>query len=108
MGALWVYTAWQLQALHSQATYANPEEGMRHLIAANYSGVDRVEIVHVGKEIFDDLWFVEAQVWTTSRADGNGFSGRPYDNPGCFFLRMQDGWAFVPEGEFPQIIAFCK
>ena len=60
------------------------------------------------KEIFDNLWFVEAHVWAASRSDGKGFSGRDYDNPGCFFLRVQNGWVFIPEGKFPEIIAFGK
>jgi len=112
MGAIltttWAYSARQLQALKEQTVYATPEEGTRELIARYYSGVNKVEIVHAGREIFDDLWFVEAHIWAASRSDGKGFSGRDYDNPGWFFLRVQNGWAFVPEGKFPEIIAFGK
>ena len=103
-----VYSAGQLRALKVQAVYANPEDGMRTLIASGYSGVNKVEIVHIGREMFDDLWYVEAHVWAESRSDGKGFCGRAYDNPGSFFLHVEDGWVFVPEGKFPEIIAFGK
>lgn len=78
---------------------------MRALIADSYSSVSRVEILHADKEIFEDLWFVEARVWAASRADGKGFSDQDSDNPGSFFLRVHNGWAFVPEGKCPEIIA---
>ena len=103
-----VYSAGQLRALKAQAVYANPEDGMRKLISSSYSGVNKVEIVHVGREMFDDLWYVEAHIWAENRSDGKGFCGRAYDNPGSFFLHVEDGWVFIPEGKFPEIIAFGK
>jgi len=106
--ATWVYSVGQLRTLKGRTVYATPENGMRELIANYHSGVERVEIIHAGKEIFNDLWFVEAHVWAATRSDGRGFSGRAYDNPGWFFLRVQNGWVFVPEGKFPEIIAFGK
>lgn len=102
----WVYSARQLRALRGQAVYAALEDGTRELIARYYSGVEEIEIVHANKSIFDALWFVEAHVWAASRSDGRGFSSRDYDNPGWYFLRVQDGWVFVPEGKSPEIIAF--
>ena len=102
------YSTRQLRALKGQAVYATPEDGMHELIANYYSSVDKIEIAHAGKKIFNDLWFVEAHVWAATRSDGKGFSGRDYDNPGWFFLRVQNGWVFVPEGKFPVIIAFGK
>ena len=103
--ALYAYSASQVRALNSQTAYANPEDGMRALIADSYSGVSKVEILHADKEIFEDLWFVEARVWAASRVDGKGFSDQDSDNPGSFFLRVHNGWAFVPEGKCPEIIA---
>ena len=104
----WAYSARQLQIVRGQPVYATPEKGTRELIACSYSGVNKVEIVHAGREIFDDLWFVEAHVWAASRSDGKGFSGQDYDKPGWFFLRVQNGWVFMPEDKFPEIIAFGK
>lgn len=103
--ALYTYSATQMRALNSQTAYANPEDGMRAMIADSYSGVTRVEILHADKEIFEDLWFVEARVWAASRVDGRVFSDRDSDNPGYFFLRVHKGWAFVSEGKCPEIIA---
>jgi len=82
LATTWVYSIGQLRALEGQVIYATPEDGMRELIASYYSGVDKVEIVHSEKEIFDDLLFVEAHVWAASRSDGKRLSGRDYDNPG--------------------------
>ena len=104
----WAYSVRQLQDLQDQTVYASPEAGTSELVVSHYSGVDKVDIVHADKEIFDDLWFVEAYVWAASRSDGKGFVDRDYDNPGWYFLRVQDGWLFVPEAKHPLIIAFGK
>ena len=106
--ATWVYSAKQLQALRGQEVYVTPEKGAQELIARYYSGVNKVEIVHAGREIFEELWFVEVRVWAAKRYDGKGFSNRDYDNPGWFFLHVQNGWIFVPESKFPEIVAFGK
>lgn len=81
---------------------------MQELIANHYSGVERADRVHAGENIFADLWFVEAHVWAAGRSDERGFAHRGYDNPGWYFLRVQDGWVFVPEGRLPEVIAFGK
>ena len=106
--ATWVYSAKQLQALNDQEVYVTPEKGAQELIVRYYSGVKKVEIVHAGQETFEELWFVEVRVWAAKRNYGKGFSGRDYDNPGWFFLHVQNGWVFVPESKFPEIIAFGK
>ena len=103
--AIYTYSATQVRALSSQTAYANPEDGMRALIADSYTGVSKVEILHADKEIFEDLWFVEARVRAASRVDGKAFSGQDSDNPGSFFLRVHNGWVFVPEGKCPELIA---
>jgi len=106
--ATWVYSTKQLQALRGQEVYVTPEKGAQELIARYYLGVNKVEIVHAEREIFEELWFVEVRVWAAKRSDGKGFSDGDYDNPGWFFLRVQNGWVFVPESKCPEIIAFGK
>ena len=106
--ATWVYSTKQLQSLRGQEVYVTPEKGAQGLIARYYSSVNKVEIVHAGREIFEELWFVEVRVWASKRFDGKGFSNGDYDKPGWFFLHVQNGWSFVPESEFPEIIAFGK
>ena len=103
-----LFSAGQLRRLKGQAVYATPEDGMQELIASHYSGVERVDIIRTGKSIFPDLWFVEAHVWAGGRSDGKGFASQGYDNPGWYFLRVRNGWIFVPEGSFPEAIAFGK
>ena len=106
--ATWVYSTKQLQALRGQEVYVTPEKGAQELVAQYYSSVNKVQIVHAGRELFEELWFVEVRVWAAKRSDGKGFSDRDYDNPGWFFLHVQNGWIFVPESKFPEIIAFGK
>jgi hypothetical protein len=106
--ATWVYSTKQLQALRGQEIYATPEKGAQDLIAQYYSSVNKVEIVHAGREIFEELWIVEVHVWASKRYDGKGFSDGDFDNPGWFFLHVQNGWVFVPESKFPELIAFGK
>jgi len=108
IAGLYVYSRGRLQTLLDQTVYASPEQGMRELVATWYSGVDRVEIVHADKEFFDDLRFVVAHVWAASRSDGKRFSGQDYDNPGCYFLRLKDGWVLVPESCLPWLVAIGK
>ena len=103
-----LFSAGQLRTLKRQAIYATPEDGMQELVASHYSGVKRVDIVHAGESIFTDLWFIEAHVWAAGRSDGKGFAHQGYDNPGWYFLRVQNGWVFVPENRLPEVIAFGK
>ena len=106
--ATWVYSTKQLHSLRGQEVYVTPEKGAQELIARYYSSVNKVEIVHAGREIFEELWFVEVRVWASKRFDGKGFSNGDYDKPGWFFLHVQNGWSFVPESKSPEIIAFGK
>jgi len=110
IAGVYAHSGAQLAALRGQTAYANPEQGMRALIAEHYTGIQKVEIVYAGQDLglLDDLWFVEAHVWADGRSDGKGFAGREYDNPGNFFLRLEDGWVMVPEGRFPEVIALGK
>ncbi len=107
-GGIPVYSTLQVRSLEARGVWESPQEGMRSMIERDYSRIDKVEIVQAGKEIFSDLWFVEARVWAERRVDGKGFKGSDYDNPGSFFLRVGDGWVFVPEGRFPWVIAFGR
>jgi hypothetical protein len=106
--ATWVYSSVELQTLRGQEVHVTPEKGAQDLIPRYYSGVNKVEIVHAKREIFEELWFVEVRVWADNRSDGKEFSNRNYDQPGWFFLHVQNGWIFVPESKFPEIIAFGK
>jgi len=105
LAGVYVHSRRQLQTLQSQTAYGSPEEGMRELVASWYSRVEEIEIVHAGGELLDDLWFVQAHVWAASRSGRKAFPGPDYDNPACFFLRLEDGWVLVPEGRSPYLVA---
>jgi len=68
-----IYSTKQLKILKQQPVYTNPEDGMRELVLNQYFEIDKVEIAHSGKEVFNDLYFVEVNVWATNRIDGKGF-----------------------------------
>lgn len=106
--SLGAYSGAQLEALQGQAIYASPEEDAQALVATLYSGVERVDLIHAGQSIVPDLWFVELHVWAASRSDGRGLASRDHDNPGWFFLRVPDGWVFIPEDRHPELVSLGK
>ncbi len=106
LGGAYIHSRAHLQALQSQAAYPSPEEGMRAFVADSYTGLQKVEIVHAGQDLplLPKLWFVEAWVWADRRADGKAVKTEG-DNPGCFFLRLEEGWVLVPESRCPELLA---
>ena len=106
LGTVFIHSRRQLQVLRGQAKYASPEIGMRALVTEWYIGLQKVKIVHAGLALplLDKLYFVEARVWADDRIDGR-MMYPDGDNPGCFFLRLDDGWVLVPEGRRPILTA---
>ncbi|MBU1922149.1 hypothetical protein KKD84_02905, partial [Patescibacteria group bacterium] len=92
----------------NQEVYTTPEDGMRAIVNNYYSNIDKIEIAHSDNEMLDNLWFVEARVWATSRSDGKGMTGEDCDNLGNFFLRVDGGWVHLPESKKPLLTAFGK
>jgi hypothetical protein len=106
----WGYTSVQLAIARSGGVFPSPEEGMRSLVEGGYEGLERIEIRYAGPNSPDGLqphvWYVIADVWARSRADGSPVANRfrDHDNPGSFFLETQEGWVHVPEGAFPELV----
>ncbi len=103
--SLAAYSWAQTRALEEHPVYAAPEEGAAALVAQLYSDMERVDIVYANESVFPHLWFVETHVWAAERSDGTPLSARGYDNPGWFFLRLQNGWVFVAEDRLPELVA---
>jgi len=105
LGGVYLYARAQMPALRGRTPYASPEEAMQALIADQYSGVQKVEIVRSGPDmpVVGNLWFIEARVWADARRDGKAMPAEG-DNPGCFFLHLSQGWVFVPEGQYPELL----
>jgi len=98
----------QLRIAREKGIYPNPEAGMRDRIDQGYRGIQKVEIESSGTNSFDGsqphIWFVIAKVWANSRADGSPLHGRGYDYPGVFFVHVNGGWVYMPEGAFPMLV----
>ncbi|MFQ5905560.1 MAG: hypothetical protein ACE5JA_03215 [bacterium] len=102
------YTVTQLDALGKETKYESPEEGAHALARKRYLDIEMVEIVSArGKYGFDDLEMVVAHVWARALADGRSFGLEDYDNVALFFLELEGGWVYVPEGK-AQLVAIGK
>jgi len=112
VGTSWFYTVTRLESARRWGVYASAEQGMRDKIARGYQGIEKIEIVSAGTNSFDGsdphVWYVMANVWAERRSDGGlvGGAGSDHDVPGSFFLHTRDGWVWMPEGAFPEVIGF--
>ena len=108
----WNYTSDQLHAAGEMGVFSSAEEGMRTLITKNYIEYDDYQIIHSAANsnngINPHVWYVIACVWGGHRIDGSptGSEKHNYDQPGHFFLNTKEGWVYVPEGAFPELIGF--
>jgi len=104
----WFSTTLQLESSRSEGVYASAEEGMRALINHHYVGITSVEILSAGPNSFSGkqphVWYVIAEVRALRRADGSELGHNGCDAPGSFFLQARDGWVYVSEGSFPEIV----
>lgn len=93
-----LHAAREIEMLRRETRHATPTAGMRHM----YGGPRRlVEIVGQGcGEPFADLCYVVARVHIAG-------DQTPLER-GAYFLHLEDGWVFVPEGRVPEAIAFGK
>jgi hypothetical protein len=90
------YAAHKLDRLRGEPGYSSAEEAMRQMLLRDVPG-GRVRIVGVGKD-GPGLRYVVAGAWpaeTNPRAHG-----KPrLPEVGWFFLRMEQGWVYLPEGD---------
>ncbi len=106
----WWYTIWRLERAAQAGIYATPTAGMQALIEQNWRDIQKVEIEYAGPNRHDGqdphVGFVIAKVWAGSRSDGTpvGSKGEDYDYPGTFFVHIQQGWVWVPEGDNPEFM----
>lgn len=107
----WLHMFLTLETAKREGVYATPEDGMRARVEKSWIGVERVEIDYAGPNAHDGsnphVWFVTAKVWAARRGDGKPVSRQGYDLAGSFFLRVQDGWVHVAEGQLPALVGSC-
>jgi hypothetical protein len=108
----WSYTTGVLRSARAQGVYPSAEDGMRAHISKYYVQPRDSQIIYAGTNSFDgsdpEVWYVIACIWGGTRADGSpvGSARHVYDQPGLFFVATRDGWVYVPESAFPQVLAF--
>lgn len=83
---------------------------MQSTIEFCYAGIEKIIIEHAGKNSYmresPHFWYVVARVRTDLQVGGAPVSnGRSdFNFPGAFFIRTRQGWVFVSERAFPELI----
>jgi len=109
-GSAWLYTTSQLTLAKSRGIYESPEAGMLAMIKKSYGDISQATIEYSGPNSrngkLPHVWFVVARVKADQRTDGKpvGNNRTRYEYPGLFYLKIREGWVFVPEGAFPVLI----
>lgn len=88
------YAAGKLESLRSKPGYVSAEQAMREMLLRDHWG-GTVEIVAGGND-GPGLRYVVARVWPVKAA--GGADGKPRE-VGSYFLRMDQGWVYLPEDE---------
>ena len=106
----WDYTSAQLSIAHAKGVYSSAEQGMLAHAEKYYTADRQVKILYAGTNSFDGsrphIWYVIAEIHASARADGSELGHNGCDAPGSFFVQTREGWVFIPEGTFPELIGF--
>ncbi len=94
--ALWSYSSQEIEKLSRQPAFGTIEEGAELMAGNYYPGAEATRIVHAASEVFDTLQYVVLDIRLSTGEERN---------PGWFFLRVGDGWRFLPEGRWPHAVA---
>ena len=106
-GCLWIYAASQLALAKNDGVYPTVEEAVIAINSRGWGGakVIRIENVHAEPNRFDGsqphVWFGGATVQFDRIPQGGH---RDWELAGSFYIHIRDGWVFVPEGAFPELI----
>jgi hypothetical protein len=94
--------------------YETPQQGVIAMANKGYCGVEKVDIRSAGPNAFDGsnphIWYVIFRVYAKNRVPCDlqhpGYVLPPgqSEGGGYFFLNTVDGWVWMPEGRFPQIV----
>jgi hypothetical protein len=84
-----LFSSYEVERLgRTQKAYPSPEEAF----LARHSGAEKVEIEGSAEDLFG-LWYVAGWVWQKDPA-AEVLRKRSF---GSFFVRVEDGWIWVPE-----------
>jgi hypothetical protein len=89
--------AQKLGTLRGEPGCSTAEEAMRQMLLRDMQG-GRVRIVGVGKD-GPGLRYVVAGAWPAETDPRARTANGGYREVGLFFLRMEQGWVYLPEGD---------
>lgn len=113
---LTVYTLSVLGWTRHRGVYETPRVGTVAMVNANYCNIEKIDIQHASTNSFDGsnphIWYVIYRVYAKNHLPCDTEKPGPalyhvtYENAGNFWLNVKQGWVFMPEGLFPQVIGF--
>jgi hypothetical protein len=108
-GCLWIYATSQLTLAKNNGVYPTAKDAV---IASNSKGwggahVTSIDNIHTGPNSFDGshphIWFGTATVHYDRIPQGGRHD---WDLAGSYYIHVQDGWVWVSEGAFPELIGW--
>jgi hypothetical protein len=105
-----VWTSTRLDQARTGGVYSSPEAGMRGWAKKYYSADSEVKIMSAGPNSLQGyqphVWYVIAEIHASARYDGSELGANGCDAPGLFFVETKEGWVYMPEDAFPEIVGF--
>jgi hypothetical protein len=104
----WVYAASQLALAKNGGVYPTVEEAVIERDSQGWGDARVVRIENVRAEpnsrnAQPHVWFGGATVYLDRVPEGHT---KTYYSSGSFYLRVREGWVYVPEGAFPEFIGW--
>ena len=110
LGCSWGYARSQLALAKAGGIYATPEEAIIANNSQGWGGASVVKLENVRAEPNNPngkqphIWFGHAEVYLDRVPEG--FNRSQYSS-GTFYVHVQDGWVYMPEGAFPEFVGWA-
>ena len=107
--ATWGYAKGQLALAKARGVYPTPEEAILGRFSEGWGGANVVSIKHVHAGPNDPngsqphIWFGGADVYLDRIPQGGR---RTHYVTGSFYVQVEDGWVYMPEGAFPPYVGW--
>jgi hypothetical protein len=112
-----LYTINALGWARGEGVYDTPQQGVIARANRWYCGVEKIDIEQAATNSFDGsnphIWYVIWRVTAKNRApcdpDNPGpplAHGKSSEGGGNYYLNTREGWVYMPEGRFPELIGF--
>jgi hypothetical protein len=107
--ATWGYAKGHLAVAKARGVYPTPEEAILARFSEGWGGANVVSIKHVHAGPNDPnrsqphIWFGGADVYLDRIPQGGR---RTHYVTGSFYVRVEDGWVYMPEGAFPPYVGW--